>query len=46
MRPAAVVESEGDAAWDSGRWRHPVRIGRLRPDLSPDELPGAEFDVR
>lgn len=42
VRPVVVVEFEGDAARDSGRWRHPVRIRRLRPDLSPDELPGFE----
>ncbi|WP_326693181.1 hypothetical protein OIE63_39315 (plasmid) [Streptomyces sp. NBC_01795] len=42
VRPTAVVEFEGDAAQDRGRWRHPVRIRRLRPDLSPDELPDFE----
>ncbi|MGP3990817.1 ATP-dependent DNA ligase [Streptomyces sp. 3N207] len=39
VRPSLVVEFEADAAFDSGRWRHPVRVRRLRPDLSPDELP-------
>ncbi|MEU5836393.1 ATP-dependent DNA ligase [Streptomyces diacarni] len=39
VAPRIVVEFEGDAARDSGRWRHAVRVRRLRPDLSPDELP-------
>ncbi len=37
--PALVVEFEADAALDSGRWRHPVRVRRLRPDLAGEELP-------
>jgi len=39
VAPHQVVEFEGDAAVDSGRWRHPVRALRLRPDLGPGELP-------
>ncbi|WP_326693190.1 hypothetical protein OIE63_39370 (plasmid) [Streptomyces sp. NBC_01795] len=39
VRPSAVVEFEGDAAVAAGRYRHPVGVRRLRPDLSPDELP-------
>ncbi|MET9039605.1 ATP-dependent DNA ligase [Streptomyces mirabilis] len=34
MSPELVVE--GDVARDaSGRWRHPARLHRPRPDLSP-----------
>ncbi|MGP3991605.1 ATP-dependent DNA ligase [Streptomyces sp. 3N207] len=39
MNPTVVVEFEGDAAVDAGRWRHEVRVRRLRPDLAPDEVP-------
>ncbi|MBQ0867355.1 ATP-dependent DNA ligase [Streptomyces sp. RK75] len=39
VNPSVVVEFEGDAAIDAGRWRHAVRVRRLRPDLSPDEVP-------
>ncbi|MET7356303.1 ATP-dependent DNA ligase [Streptomyces mirabilis] len=36
MEPALVVEVGVDVARDaSGRWRHPARWHRARPDLSP-----------
>ncbi|MER5452441.1 hypothetical protein ABT065_43640 [Streptomyces sp. NPDC002764] len=35
VRPELVVEVDVDVARDvAGRWRHPVRLHRLRPDLS------------
>lgn len=40
VRPATVVEFEGDSAVDSGRYRHPVRIRRVREDLTADEVRG------
>jgi hypothetical protein len=36
-----VVEVGVDVARDaSGRWRHPARLHRARPDLSPADVPG------
>ncbi|MFJ2008561.1 hypothetical protein ACIOJ4_48940, partial [Streptomyces chartreusis] len=36
MEPELVVEVDVDAARDaSGRWRHPARWHRARPDLAP-----------
>ncbi|GAA4890794.1 ATP-dependent DNA ligase [Saccharopolyspora cebuensis] len=37
-----VVEVLADAAVDHGRWRHPVRVVRSRPDLHPGDLPPLE----
>ncbi|WP_234388099.1 ATP-dependent DNA ligase [Streptomyces sp. 46] len=40
MEPELVVEVGVDVARDaSGRWRHPARLHRARPDLSPSEVP-------
>ncbi|GAB2607047.1 hypothetical protein GCM10027168_44870 [Streptomyces capparidis] len=41
VEPAAVVEFSGDTAVDAGRWRHPVRALRLRPDLASADVPTA-----
>ncbi|MFJ8825513.1 ATP-dependent DNA ligase [Streptomyces sp. NPDC102467] len=45
MEPGLVVEVGVDVARDaSGRWRHPARWHRARPDLSPadvDHLPSS-----
>ncbi|MFD5079575.1 ATP-dependent DNA ligase [Streptomyces sp. NPDC058371] len=38
VQPVTVVEFEGDSAVDSGRYRHPVRIKRMRPELSVAEV--------
>ncbi|WP_328419181.1 ATP-dependent DNA ligase [Streptomyces sp. NBC_00443] len=41
VQPDLVVEVDVDVdvARDStGRWRHPTRWHRTRPDLSPDEV--------
>jgi hypothetical protein len=39
VRPELVVEAGGDVARDSaGRWRHPARWHRARPDLSPGDI--------
>ncbi|MDL5198849.1 ATP-dependent DNA ligase [Streptomyces sp. ALI-76-A] len=39
VRPELVVEVGVDAARDNaGRWRHPVRWYRARPDLSPGDI--------
>ncbi|MFJ6797346.1 ATP-dependent DNA ligase [Streptomyces sp. NPDC091268] len=40
--PDLVAELQGDNAIDRGRWRHPVRLMRLRTDVTPDEVPAAE----
>lgn len=40
VRPGLVLEVEVDTAVDAGRWRHPVRAKRLRPDLAPGDVPG------
>ncbi|MEU2855608.1 hypothetical protein [Streptomyces syringium] len=38
--PELVVEISADTARDAaGRWRHPVRLLRVRPDLAPEEAP-------
>ncbi|MEU7161344.1 ATP-dependent DNA ligase [Streptomyces chrestomyceticus] len=37
--PNLVVEVSGDTAVDAGRWRHPVRMLRLRNDLTPLDAP-------
>ncbi|MFH8993060.1 ATP-dependent DNA ligase [Streptomyces sp. NPDC017940] len=38
--PELVAEVGVDVARDSsGRWRHPVRFHRARPDLSPTDIP-------
>ncbi|GAA3482351.1 hypothetical protein [Streptomyces yanii] len=39
VRPAVVVEVAVDTAVDpSGRWRHPVRMHRVRTDLAPVDV--------
>ncbi len=40
VEPVLVAEVVVDRAYDRGRWRHPVRHVRLRPDLDPSRLPG------
>lgn len=42
VQPDLVAEFHGDTAVDRGRWRHPVRLHRLRTDLTADEIPAAE----
>jgi hypothetical protein len=38
--PDTVVEVSADIARDvAGRWRHPVRLLRVRADLAPSDLP-------
>ncbi|UOB07642.1 ATP-dependent DNA ligase [Streptomyces sp. HP-A2021] len=40
VEPELVVEVGVDVARDaSGRWRHPARLHRARPDLSPANVP-------
>ncbi|MGV9255337.1 hypothetical protein [Streptomyces sp. NPDC003697] len=40
VEPELVVEVGVDVARDaSGRWRHPSRWHRARPDLSPADVP-------
>ncbi|WSQ15890.1 hypothetical protein OG604_50540 [Streptomyces sp. NBC_01231] len=40
VEPELVVEVGVDVARDaSGRWRHPTRWHRARPDLSPTGIP-------
>ncbi|MEU5485654.1 hypothetical protein [Streptomyces mirabilis] len=40
VEPELVVEVGVDVARDtSGRWRHPARRHRARPDLSPADVP-------
>ncbi|MFG2368848.1 hypothetical protein ACGFY3_45875 [Streptomyces mirabilis] len=39
VRPELVVDVGVDVARDaSGRWRHPARWHRARPDLSPTDI--------
>jgi hypothetical protein len=45
VRPELVVEVAVDVAVERGRWRHPVRYMRPRPDLAPADIPrGLEVD--
>lgn len=37
--PDVVIEVSVDVANDKGRWRHPARPVRLRPELHPSQLP-------
>ncbi|MFE6632721.1 ATP-dependent DNA ligase [Streptomyces rochei] len=38
--PQLVVEVDVDVARDAaGRWRHPVRLHRPRPDLTASDVP-------
>ena len=38
--PAVVAEVAVEVARDSaGRWRHPVRLTRIRTDMGPDDVP-------
>jgi ATP-dependent DNA ligase len=37
--PVAVAEIAADTAQDSGVWRHPVRVARLRLDLAVSDVP-------
>ena len=37
--PDVVVEISADAALQAGVFRHPLRYVRVRPDLTPDDLP-------
>lgn len=39
VEPVLVAEVSVDAAVDSGRYRHPVRYVRLRPDMSVGDVP-------
>ncbi|MEU2271533.1 hypothetical protein ABZ568_34955 [Streptomyces olindensis] len=40
VEPELVVEVGVDVARDaSGRWHHPARLHRARPDLSPGDVP-------
>ncbi|HET6394205.1 MAG TPA: ATP-dependent DNA ligase, partial [Blastococcus sp.] len=39
VEPAVVVEVSADAALQAGVFRHPLRFVRVRPDLSPADLP-------
>ncbi|MET9661600.1 hypothetical protein [Streptomyces sp. NPDC006510] len=40
VEPELVVEVGVDVARDAaGRWRHPTRLHRTRPDLSPADVP-------
>jgi hypothetical protein len=43
VEPELVVEVGVDVARDAfGRWRHPARWHRARPDLSPADVPHLE----
>ncbi|MEU5893526.1 hypothetical protein ABZ835_42905 [Streptomyces sp. NPDC047461] len=40
VAPEVVAEVAVDVARDSaGRWRHPVRLTRIRTDMEPGEVP-------
>ncbi|MFF2191115.1 hypothetical protein [Streptomyces sp. NPDC058155] len=38
--PDLVAEVSADVSLDpAGRWRHPVRLLRARPDMAPGDVP-------
>ncbi|MEU9485958.1 kinase [Streptomyces decoyicus] len=37
--PTLVIEVSADTAADTGRWRHPVRLVRIRADMAPQDTP-------
>ncbi|MFI7208431.1 hypothetical protein [Micromonospora aurantiaca (nom. illeg.)] len=37
--PTVVAEIDADVAFEHGRWRHRVRYGRARSDLSVYDVP-------
>ncbi|WP_208430700.1 MULTISPECIES: ATP-dependent DNA ligase [Aeromicrobium] len=39
VEPTLVVEVSVDSSTDRGRWRHPARLVRARPDLNVAEVP-------
>ena len=39
VEPTVVAEIRIDPATQAGRWRHGSRLIRLRPDLTPDQVP-------
>ncbi|MBV9023829.1 MAG: hypothetical protein JO362_08545 [Streptomycetaceae bacterium] len=39
VRPEPVAEASADAAVDRGRFRHPLRFRRVRPDAAASDLP-------
>ncbi|GIF44636.1 ATP-dependent DNA ligase [Actinoplanes xinjiangensis] len=41
VEPVQVVDISVDEAWESGRWRHPVRFERLRGDLTAADVPAS-----
>lgn len=44
VQPLLVAEIVVDRAYEHGRFRHPVRLLRLRPELHPDQLPRQSLD--
>lgn len=42
VEPLLVAEVSVDGSTDRGRWRHPVRLVRIRTDLGRDEVPTVE----
>jgi ATP-dependent DNA ligase len=38
VNPSLVVEAEADNAYADQHWRHIVRLVRVRPDLTPEEV--------
>ncbi|MEJ8653687.1 ATP-dependent DNA ligase [Streptomyces sp. MS1.AVA.3] len=37
--PTLVAEVSADTAADAGRWRHPMRLVRIRADMAPQDTP-------
>lgn len=37
--PVLVAEIAVDTAFDDGRWRHPIRLLRIREDMAPEDVP-------
>jgi len=42
VEPAVVVEIETDSCFERGRYRHPVKFLRVRPELLPSDLVARE----
>ncbi|WP_330293479.1 hypothetical protein [Streptomyces sp. NBC_00576] len=39
VEPDLVAEVVVDAAQERGAWRHPIRVARLRPDVTTADVP-------
>ncbi|MFI6582825.1 hypothetical protein [Embleya sp. NPDC050493] len=39
VAPTMVAEICVDTAFENGKWRHPIRLVRVRDDMTPGDMP-------